>query len=114
MIMPSIEPKPPEPQELLRRTRQAIRQRQLLRAQCLAEQYCQCAGLDAACLNLLGLIAESRGQWVKARQYWKKALRNDRHYWAAIQNLRRYYELSQFGRAECLVAFGDEPTDQST
>ena len=55
---------------------------------------------DPACLNLLGLAAEARGDWGAARRMYGRALRRDRHYFPAEQNLRRYFELFTFGRSD--------------
>ena len=63
----------------------------------------------AACLNLLGLVAELRGQWHVARKMWSLAARTDAQYQPPRRNLRRYYELFQWGRCRECAAFGDEP-----
>jgi hypothetical protein len=63
---------------------------------------------DAACLNMLGVIAEGRGQWKVARRFWGKSLRADPRYVPAQQNLRRYFELWNWGRSECPCVLGDE------
>jgi hypothetical protein len=95
--------------QLLARCRCAIR----LREFDLAESFLMEAGLamrfSAPCLNLMGLIAESRGEWHKAKRFWGRSIRADRTYQPPRQNLRRYFELFQFGSSSLSVAFGDEP-----
>jgi Flp pilus assembly protein TadD len=67
------------------------------------------AGLrDAAWLNLMGVIHESRDDWRRARRFYGKAMRADRSFAPAEQNMRRWYEMSTFGRTKWLVALGDD------
>jgi len=63
---------------------------------------------DAACLNLRGVIEESRQEWKSARRWYGKAIRVDRSHPAAQQNMRRIYELYTFGWSKQPVALGDE------
>lgn len=63
---------------------------------------------DAERLNLLGVISEARLQWKAARRLYGRAIRADRHYAPAQQNMRRLYELHTFGRSAEPVALGDE------
>jgi Flp pilus assembly protein TadD len=60
---------------------------------------------DAACLNLLGLAAEVRGDWKCARKMYQRALQRDRSCQPAEQNLRRYFELFTFGRSHVPMCF---------
>jgi hypothetical protein len=62
----------------------------------------------SACLNLLGLVAEARGDWSKARRLWSRAARTDRRYLPPRLNIRRYFELFKFGYSRYAVAFGEE------
>ena len=96
--------------ELLQRARRAIRAGELELAQALVMAYGDLACSDPACLNVLGLIAEASGHWTDAKKFWGKALRADPRYDPACQNLRRYFELFQWGRSDCRVAFGNETT----
>lgn len=95
-------------EQLVERSRSALRLGRLS----LAEAFVREGGYDAArnaeCLNVLGLIAEARGEWAKARRCWSCAARLDRTYQPSRQNLRRYFELFQFGRSDHPVTFGDE------
>ena len=54
---------------------------------------------DARCLNLLGLAAEARGDWKRAKRMYGQAIRRDRSYLPAEMNMRRYYELFTFGHS---------------
>lgn len=94
--------------QLLSRSRRAIRRGRLDLAEALIMEGGDRAVHDASCLNVLGLIAEARGKWSKARRFWSRAARADKCYGPARQNLRRYFELCQFGRTRLTVAFGDE------
>jgi Flp pilus assembly protein TadD len=55
---------------------------------------------DAAALNLLGAILELRGDWKSARRHYGRAMKADRSYEPAQQNMRRWYELCTFGRTQ--------------
>jgi hypothetical protein len=77
----------------------------------LAEAGDRAAG-DAACLNLLGVVCEARAEWAAARRYYGRAIRADRRFAPAQQNMRRLYELNMFGRSPLPVAVGDPATDQ--
>src|SRR3954451_2649519 len=86
-------------EQRLARARDAIRRGELD----VAEAFVTEGGNDdelrtcAACLNVLGLIAEARGQWPAAKRFWGRSVRADRRYGPPRQNLRRYFELFQFG-----------------
>ncbi|HEY2586329.1 MAG TPA: response regulator [Tepidisphaeraceae bacterium] len=62
---------------------------------------------DAAWLNLMGVVHESRGDWRRAKRFYGKAMRADRRFAPAEQNMRRWYELFTFGRTQWPVAMGD-------
>jgi hypothetical protein len=64
---------------------------------------------DAPCLNLLGVLAVAEGDWNQAVRLWQRAVRVDHAYLPARRNLRRYFELFQFGRSDIPIALGDEP-----
>jgi hypothetical protein len=66
---------------------------------------------DAACLNLLGVVCEARGQWDLAKRYYGRAIRADRQFDPAQQNMRRLYELTTFGSSARVVQVGDALTD---
>jgi len=64
----------------------------LLRAAPLGEQ-------DPAFHNLMGLLTELGGDFNGARRHYGKAIRIDSHFAAAQQNMRRLYELREFGKS---------------
>lgn len=79
----------------------------------------QCAGLmlstgddavlqTAASLNILGVIAVSESDWNVARDLWRAAVREDSSYLPACQNLRRCFELWEFGHSSISLVLGDE------
>jgi len=67
---------------------------------------------DAAYLNLLGVIFERRRDWRTARKLYGKAMRADRHFAPARQNMRRIYELYTWGKCREPLALGDETPGQ--
>ena len=94
--------------DLLVQVREAIVSGDLASAEALLRD-CEGRESDPECLNLLGVISETRGQWRQARRHWSHALWADRSCRAAEHNLRRYYELFTFGECGDRVALGDEP-----
>src|SRR5256885_11647514 len=62
---------------------------------------------DAVRLNLLGIVFQARGQWRRARRFYGKAMRADRSYLPAEQNMRRLYELDTFGATNLPIALAD-------
>lgn len=66
---------------------------------------------DAAGLNLLGVLCEAGGERRAARRYYGQAIRADRRFGPAQQNMRRAYELDTLGRTDRPVAVGDAVTD---
>ena len=60
----------------------------------------KCFAPDAEMNNLCGVLYELEGEFEKARQDYRAALKRDRSLGAAELNLRRYYELWTFGRSE--------------
>lgn len=65
---------------------------------------------DAASLNLIGVVCQARGQWRRARRFYGKAMRADRSYAPAEQNMRRIYELFTFGTTNLPIALIDQAT----
>jgi tetratricopeptide (TPR) repeat protein len=62
---------------------------------------------DASFLNLLGIVHQARRQWKQARRFYGKAMKADRSYAPAEQNMRRLYELHTFGRTDLPIALID-------
>lgn len=96
---------------VLDRVRQALRSVDIPTAETLLMRAADLAQDDAAYLNLLGILYESRRQWRLARKFYGKAMRADKRYEAAQSNMRRLYELETFGRSAVPVALGGEPPD---
>jgi CheY-like chemotaxis protein len=99
---------------VLKRVRNALRESDIAEAESLLMTAADIAQHDAAYFNLLGVIYESRRQWRLAKKFYSKAMRTDRSYAPAEQNLRRIYELYTLGRSREPVALGDEAVGQST
>ena len=66
---------------------------------------------DAACLNILGLCAELRGKLRHAKRFYGRAIRTDRNFAPAQQNMRRMFEVRRFGHSAEPPAVGDALTD---
>src|SRR5262245_18779501 len=58
-----------------------------------------CEEADAESFNLRGLCSEQLGEFSRAFDEYCHAFRADRQYWAAEMNLRRCYELRNFGES---------------
>ena len=54
---------------------------------------------DPAFHNLMGLLTELGGDFNGARRHYGKAIRHDSNYALAQQNMRRLYELREFGKS---------------
>jgi hypothetical protein len=77
-------------------------------AEAILRSIAACPPRHADWLNLMGVIYESHGDWRRARRFYGKAMRADRDFAPAKQNMRRWYELFTFGRTNLPVALGDE------
>ena len=93
---------------LWRQACRAIRRGEFTRARAMFSAWDEPAHRDAACLNVLGVLAVAESDWKHAAKLWRAAVHTDAGYQPAQQNLRRYYELFQFGRSEVAIALGDE------
>lgn len=93
---------------LLSNAASAIRLGCLDHAMALLEPFQVAPVHDAAYLNLVGAVHEARREWKLARRFYCKAKRADRHYTPAEQNLRRMYELHNWGKCREPMALGDE------
>jgi DNA-binding response OmpR family regulator len=58
-------------------------------------------------LNLLGVLAELRGDYRNARKYYGQAIRAQHDHEAAQQNMRRLFELDHFGVTDEPLNLGD-------
>jgi CheY-like chemotaxis protein len=93
---------------VLARVRRALRAADFATAEGLLLKAADLARDDAAYYNLLGIIYEARKQRRLAKKFYGKAMRANRGYVPAQQNMRRLYELDTFGRTASGVALGDE------
>lgn len=58
--------------------------------------------------NLLGVLYEAQAKWRLARKCYGKAIAADKHFAPAQTNMRRLYELENFGESEQPISLGDE------
>lgn len=93
---------------VLDRVRRALRLGQYIDAQTLLMKAADLGDKDASYFNLLGVLYETQHEYALARRFYGKAISSNRHYEPAQQNMRRIYELHQFGRSKQPVALGDE------
>jgi DNA-binding NtrC family response regulator len=84
---------------LLARGRMALMEGDLPRAEGLLLRAGPLGDSDAAYHNLLGLLTELRGDFSAARRHYGKAISIDRKFEPAQQNMRRLYELREFGHS---------------
>jgi DNA-binding response OmpR family regulator len=94
---------------VLDRVRQLLRLSKFTDAETLLMKAADLSHRDAAYFNLLGVLYETRREWRLARKFYGKAIAFDGHYEPAQKNMRRLYELYQFGRSQEPVTLGDEP-----
>ena len=95
----------------LQRVRSALRESDVATAEMLLMRAADLGQHDAAYFNLIGVLYEARRQWRLAKKFYGKSLKAEKNYASAQQNLRRIYELYEFGRAHEPIALGDEPGD---
>jgi len=95
-----LPPVPLERETLLEGVTEAILTRQLDPAEQTLRILLDGQPADAAALNLLGAVFELRGDWKSARRHYSRAIKADRNYEPAQQNMRRWYELFTFGRTQ--------------
>lgn len=93
---------------VLDRVRKALRAADTTSAESLLMRAADLTGgRDAPYFNLLGVLYETQRQWRLAKKFYGRAMRSDRKYEPAEQNMRRMYELETFGKTELPVALGD-------
>jgi DNA-binding response OmpR family regulator len=85
---------------LLARARMALTEGELGRAEALLLRAGPMGERDAAFHNLLGLLTELRENFADARRHYGRAISIDKTYEAAQQNMRRMYELREFGHSD--------------
>jgi DNA-binding response OmpR family regulator len=94
---------------VLDRVRKNLRLAQYTDAETLLMKAADLSLKDAAYFNLLGVLYEARRQWRLAKKFYGKSLKEDGDYAPAQHNLRRIYELTQFGSTTTGIQLGDEP-----
>jgi len=85
---------------LLALTRVALSDHDLARAEGLLLRAAPLGAKDPAFHNLLGLLTELREDFSGARKHYGDAIRLNSKYAPAQQNMRRLYELREFGRSD--------------
>jgi DNA-binding response OmpR family regulator len=94
---------------VLGRVRKALRSEDTASAEALLMRAADLsAGRDAPYFNLLGVLYETQREWRLAKKFYGKAMKADRKYEPAQQNMARLYELETFGRTKRFVVLGDE------
>lgn len=58
--------------------------------------------------NLLGVLYEAQAKWRLARKCYGKAIATDKQFAPAQTNMRRLYELQEFGKSKESVMLGDD------
>lgn len=94
--------------QVLQRVRKEIWQQHYADAEALLNKLAAQAHGDPAYLNLLGVLHKAEGSRRLAKKFYKMALRADSEYAAAIQNLRRLFDLETYGRTDQDVVLGDK------
>jgi DNA-binding response OmpR family regulator len=94
---------------VLDQARKSLRLSKYADAETLLMKAADLSHRDAAYFNLLGVLYESRREWRLARKFYGKAISLNGRYEPAQKNMRRHYELQQFGRSQEPVTLGDEP-----
>ncbi len=96
-------------QAVLTRVRKALRLDDLATAEALLMRAADLAHDDAAYLNLLGIIYESRNQHRLAEKFYLRAVKTNKGFQPAKDNIRRLHHLNTHGRTTMPPAMGDEP-----
>ena len=63
---------------------------------------------SAEAFNLTGVLFEMQEDYDRAKKYYGQAIKLDKRYEAAQQNMRRIFELFQFGSSREPVALGED------
>jgi hypothetical protein len=82
-------------------------------AEALLDQIAGQHGRDAVWLNLMGVVCQARAYWRGAKRFYGKAMRAERSFVPAEQNMRRWFELFTFGRTNLAVALGEETAEKT-
>ena len=96
---------------VLYKVRKALRMVDTSTAEALLMRAADLAHNDAGYFNLLGVLYESRRQWRLAKKFYGSAIKLDKRYEPAQQNMRRLYELERFGKSDEPISLGDENSE---
>jgi hypothetical protein len=88
--------------------RSAMRRADWEQAEALLMRAGAIAGHDPAFFNLVGVLREVEGNKSAAAEFYGRAIRANSNYAPAQQNMRRLFELRNFGHTRQVVALGDE------
>src|SRR6476619_2459149 len=88
--------------------RDALRREAWGQAEALLMRAGAIAGHDPAFFNLVGVLREVEENKASAAEFYGRAIRADSNYAPAQQNMRRLFELRNFGHTDQQVALGDE------
>ena len=91
----------------LRDAKRAINHRDFAEAEVLLRQAIGLNSKSAEAHNLMGVLNECRGEHDASYRSYKAALKADRQYEPAYNNMQRYYERFTFGRSNVPVDTGD-------
>ncbi len=92
----------------LNSAREALRKGNLPLAETLLMKAEDLGHEDETYFNLVGVYYEASRRWRLARKFYGKAIKTNREYEPAQQNMRRIYELYTFGASKEPIALGDE------
>lgn len=84
---------------VLDRVRKSLQMAKYSDAESLMMKAADLAHHDAAYFNLLGVLYEAQRKWRLAKKFYGKSIAQDKRYEPAQKNMRRIYELEQFGRS---------------
>jgi tetratricopeptide (TPR) repeat protein len=76
-------------------------------AEALLKRSIERSSTHAPFLNLMGAVCEAQSDWRMARRYYGRAIAADRRSADAQQNMRRIFELFNFGASREPIALGD-------
>lgn len=90
----------------LTRAKQSLNRRRFDEARVFLKQALALETNSAEAHNLMGVLHELANEHDDSYRQYKAALKADRHYSPAQQNMRRYYERYTFGRSDVPIDFG--------
>ena len=93
---------------ILERACDALRMSRVTDAETLLMKAADLAQSDPFYFNLLGALYETQSQWRLAKKFYGRAMTLDKHYLPPQHNMRRIYELEQWGRSSKPIFLGDE------